>query len=178
MSLLIQATNKQKDMFDGLDEILNDAAKIDNPTPIALPTHNQSMHKIMTISRLTYLYIKEMSVTKSWGPKNESDIKFVLGHLANWFDDCDINELDREDFNDFKINVLHNLPKSSQNKIFKGKTTKELIKITIKYKIKTIGLTTINKHFRRVHQVFQWADDTGKITKNLTKNLQTKNKKN
>lgn len=38
-------------------------------------------------------------------------------------------------------------------------------------KIKRIGISTINKHLRRVHQIFNWAENNGYIQKNLTKAL-------
>jgi len=75
------------------------------------------------------------------------------------------------------LNVLKKLPKHRLGKYFQNKSLKEVLKITQAKKYETIGITTINKHLRRIHQVFAWADSVDLVKKNLTKNLEIKMRK-
>jgi integrase len=131
----------------------------------------------MTISELLQKYIQENQAAKDWSDKNSRDLEYVLGHLSSFYNDKYINELTRENFSLFRDNVIRNLPKTSQNKDFIGKSTIEIIKIVKNKNLDKIAITTINKHLRRVHQVFEWASNCGYIEKNLTKDLKVKDKK-
>lgn len=83
----------------------------------------------MTISELLQKYIQENKYAKDWSDKNSRDLEYVLGHLSSFYNDKYINELTRENFSLFRDNVIRNLPKTSQNKDFIGKSTIEIIKI-------------------------------------------------
>lgn len=140
-----------------------------------LPTPNQGI----SISKLTKKYIAEKSITKEWSDKNERDIKYVLGALNEYFSPRTADQLTRDDFLEFRNEVLTKLPKNRNNGAFKDKDVKTIIKMThIKLAsnkrepIVHIGKTTINKHIGRVSQVFAWgADDAGILDKNLCSNL-------
>lgn len=65
------------------------------------------------------------------------------------------------------------LPQKPNKKIFKDKTTKEIIQIVQKKSFDTLGTGTTNKHMRRVHQVYNWAYEiAGLIKFNPTKDFQ------
>ena len=129
-------------------------------------------------SELLHKYIKDNKIAKDWSSKNTRDLDYVLGHLTNYYNDKPINELTREHFSLFRDNVIRNLPKRINQKIFKDKSTIEIIQIVQDKKIEKVGLSTINKHLRRIHQVFEWASNCGHIEKNLTKDLKVIDKKN
>ncbi len=131
----------------------------------------------MSITELLQRYIRENQEAKEWSDKNGRDLEYVLGHLASYYNDKDISELTRENFSQFRDMVLRNLPKSSQTKELQDKSTLKVIECVKNKKLDTIGLITINKHLRRLHQVFEWASNCGYIEKNLTKDLKLVDKK-
>lgn len=131
----------------------------------------------MTITELLRKYITENQAAKDWSDKNGRDLEYVLGHLSSYYNDKDINELTREHFSQFRDNVLRNLPQSSQIKELKGLRTLKVIKYVKNKKLDRIGLSTINKHLRRIHQVFEWGSNCGYLEKNLTKDLKLIDKK-
>jgi len=131
----------------------------------------------MSITELLQKYITENQEAKDWSDKNGRDLEYVLGHLASYYNDKDISELTRENFSQFRDNVIRNLPKTSQNKIFIGKSTIEVIRLVKNKKLEKIGLSTVNKHLRRIHQVFEWGSNCGYLEKNLTKDLKLIDKK-
>lgn len=141
----------------------------------AVVQHTNKYNK--TISQLLNEYIQEKAVTSEWSDKNRRDLVYVLGHLANWFDDKVANLLTREDFTNFRDKVIVKLPVSTKWNIFQDKTIKEVIEIVEEQKLQTLSKITINKHLRRIHQVFEWAQSCGYIEKNLTKGLSFKDKK-
>lgn len=130
----------------------------------------------LSISELTKMYIEETKDAKEWSNKNERDILFVLGHLSSYFSDKCIHDLKRNHFSAFRDNILRNLPKQITKKEFTGKTSIEIIKIVKNNNYEKIGITTINKHLRRVQQVFEWAFNCDYISKNLAKKLELTNK--
>ena len=138
---------------------------------------NTSSSQSIRISELLLKYINEKNDTNDWSDKNVRDLQYVLGHLANWYDDRYITDLSREDFSSFRDNVIKFLPVTSSCNIFKDKSTKEIIEIVKKEKLKTLGKVTMNKHLRRIHQVFEWASNNGFLEKNLTKDLKFKESK-
>lgn len=141
----------------------------------AITQHTDKFDK--TISQLLNEYIQEKAVTNEWSDKNRRDLVYVLGHLANWFDDKLANLLTRQDFTSFRDKVIINLPVSTKWNIFQDKSTKEILDIVKEQKVKTLSKVTINKHLRRIHQVFEWAQVCGYIEKNLSKELSFKDKK-
>lgn len=134
-------------------------------------------HTDLTILGLTSKYIKENKDAKGWSNKNERDILYVLGNMSSFYDDKQVNQLNREDFSNFRDEVLKYLPQTRTRKEFQGKSTKEVISMVKNNKYTTIGITTINKHLRRVHQVFQWGFDCNYVEKNLSKHLKIEQKK-
>ncbi len=132
----------------------------------------------MKTSELLHKYIEENKTAKDWSNKNTRDLEYVLGYLIDYYNDKPINEFTRENFSLFRDNVIRNLPKKINKKIFKDKSTVEIIKIVKNKKLEKVGLSTINKHLRRIHQVFEWASNCGYIEKNLTKDLKVIDKKN
>jgi integrase len=144
------------------------------------PVVLESINSSLTISELLKAYIKENQEAKDWSDKNGRDLQYVLGHLSSYYNDKPINELTRENFSRFRDNVLRNLPCTATKKIYRNISTIEIIKIVKNEKFDKIGLKNINKHLRRVHQVFEWACNCGYIEKNLTKDLKLidKNKPN
>lgn len=132
----------------------------------------------LTISELLKKYIQENKDAKDWSNKNTRDLEYVLGHLSNFYNDKYINELSRENFSLFRDNVIRNLPKQINSNLLKGKSTLEVIKIVKNKNLEKIGISTINKHLRRIHQVFEWANNCNYIEKNLTKDLKIIDKKN
>ena len=128
----------------------------------------------ISISKLLTNYINEKDTVNDWSDKNKRDIIYVLSNLSSYFDDKDIRKLSREDFVAFRDKVLRFLPKKSTKLIFKGKTTKEVILAVKNRQLRTIGKVTINKHLRRIHQVFEWAYNNNYTSKNLTKDLSFK----
>lgn len=142
-------------------------------TPIVI----EPINNCLTISELLKEYIEENQEAKDWSDKNGRDLEYVLGHLSSYYNDKYINKLTRNDFSQFRDNIIKNLPKTSQNKIFKDKDTIEIINVVKNNKLEKIGLTTINKHLRRIHQVFEWASNCGHLEKNLTKDLKLRDKR-
>ncbi len=130
--------------------------------------------KILTISQLTKKYIDENKNAKKWSDKNERDILYVLGEFSDYYEDKKANQVVRDDFTLFRDKVLKYLPQKRSKNIFNEKSTKEVISMVKKYKYDTISTTTINKHLRRLHQVFEWAYNCDYIDKNLSKNLKIK----
>ncbi|WP_321778117.1 hypothetical protein [Sulfurimonas sp.] len=162
----------------------------DNPLPtqdIGMILQYQQMQKnyekqvnevnIIRISELVDKYISEKNNVNDWSDKNKRDIIYVLGHLSSYFDDRDIKKLSREDFVQFREKVLRFLPSTSTLLILRGKSTKEIILIVKNKQLETLGKVTINKHLRRIHQVFEWAYNNDYINKNLTKDLSFKESK-
>lgn len=145
---------------------------------LSMQTVETKKSNYFTISELLEKYIQENENAKDWSSRNTRDLKYVLGHLSNFYNDKYINELSRENFSLFRDNVIRNLPKQSSKKIFKDKSTVEIIKIVKNNNFKKVDISTINKHLRRIHQVFEWATNCGYIEKNLTKDLQIIDKKN
>lgn len=141
------------------------------------PVENQN-YKKYRISELFNLYIKEESIRKEWGERNERDLNLVFKHFISYYNDSYIDELNREHFSYFRNDVISKLPIKITKNIYKNKSTKEIILIAKKEKDERIQKGTINKYVRRLHQVFEWATNTDKINKNLTKELQLKEKKN
>ena len=149
-----------------------------------VPTYSQLENKTSTehlptkkkykISELLDIYMKEKAVANKWSDKNIRDIYYVINHLISWYDDCFANDLERDDFTNFREEVIRNLPKTSTNKIFKNKTTKEILETTKKEKKEKLKLTAINKHIGRVNQLFNWASNTGYIDKNFAADLRLK----
>ena len=137
-----------------------------------IPIENIQRKEKYKISELLKLYIDEESLRKEWNERNERDINYVFSHFISYNDNCFIDTLKREDFSKFRKEVLLNLPKKSTKNIYKNKTTKEIITIVKKSKEDTLNKATINKHIRRLHQVFEWAAKVDKIDKNLTKELE------
>ena len=132
----------------------------------------------ISIDKLTKKYIEEKSKTKEWGAKNEKDIKFVLGLLDEYFSPKTANQLTRNDFVEFRDDVLPKLPVRMGQNAFKNKGIKEIIKMKYiltddeKKEIGRIGKTTINKHIGRVNQVYAWAaDEAGILEKNFCSKL-------
>lgn len=123
------------------------------------------------ISELFVKYLKEKRYSNDWSEKNVRDLEYVIGYLYSWFEDKSIKDLTRENFSSFRDDVLVYLPVKSTKKILENKSVKEIIEIVKREKLKTISKVTINKHLRRVHQVFEWASINGFIDKNLTKDL-------
>jgi site-specific recombinase XerD len=118
--------------------------------------------------------MKEKAIANKWSDKNIRDIYYVINHFISWNNDCFVNDLERIDFANFREKVIKNLPKTSTNKIFKNKTTKEILEITEKEKKETLKLTAVNKHIGRVNQLFNWASNTGYIDKNFAADLRLK----
>ena len=147
-----------------------------------IPTYNQVENKTSTenikkkykISELLDIYMKEKAIANEWGNKNIRDLYYVINHFISWNNDCFANDLERIDFANFREKVIKNLPKTSTNKIFKNKTTKEILEITEKEKKVTLKLTAVNKHIGRVNQLFNWASNTGYIDKNFAADLRLK----
>jgi integrase/HEPN domain-containing protein len=140
------------------------------------PPYNPKINDI-TILELLESYVNENKESKDWSDKNCRDIEYVLKLFASYYDNKFIKQLKREHFTQFRDNILKNLPKTSQNKDFINKSAVEIIKIVKNKNLEKIGITTINKHLRRIHQVFEWAVNTDKISKNLTKDLKIIDKK-
>lgn len=151
----------------------------------SIPTHNQVENKTSTenikkkykISELLDIYMKEKAIANKWSDKNIRDIYYVINHFISWNNDCFTNDLERDDFTNFREKVIRNLPKISTSKIFKNKNTEEILDITKKNKKDTLGLTAINKHIGRVNQLFNWASNTGYIDKNFAADLRLTDKR-
>ena len=135
---------------------------------------NISSEKGYKISELLNIYMKEKAVALKWSDKNIRDIHYVINHLISWNNDCYADELTRENFIDFRDNVISCLPKSTQNKIYKNKNTLEILEIGKEGKKQKIGLSAINKHLGRVNQLFNWASITGYINKNYSADIKLK----
>ena len=139
---------------------------------IALESHEQRpKKKSMTISELAQRYISENNTVKQWSDKNRRDIEYVLGHFASYYEDREITELEREDFSNFRDKVIMHLPQRFSKKLFSDKTTTQVIFIVKHSKLPTLSKVTMNKHLRRIHQVFEWAKNSGYIDNNLSKDL-------
>ena len=123
------------------------------------------------ISELITMYIDENKMAKDWGDKNERDLEYIFKHFSSWYKDKNIDELNRKDFSSFRDKVILNLPVSAQKNIFRDKSTYEILKIVSENKLQTIGISTQNKHIKRIHQVFEWATRCDYLPKNLTKEL-------
>lgn len=149
--------------------------QVENKIPTVENTQNRKKYKI---SELLKLYIEEESVRKEWDERNERDINYVFKHFVSYYDDCFIDTLKREHFSKFRKEVLLNLPIKPSKNIYKNKTTQEIISTAKDNNEKTLDKETINKHLRRLHQVFEWAAKVDKIDKNLTKDLELNNDKN
>lgn len=176
--LLHQAYNSQKEVVKTTNTPF-DASHI-YAYQKALHEHHKlddTQEQDLSISQLVTLYIDENGGAKVWSDKNERDILYVHRHLASYYDDLSIHKLKRIHFSEFRDKVLRNLPKQATKKEFRGKTTIEIIQITKDKKYDTISIQAINKHIRRLHQVYEWASITGTISKNLTKNLELTEKK-
>lgn len=145
----------------------------------SLKSENQPNEKKndLTIIELTEKYILDQNEPKDWSDKNVRDLRNVLGKLSEYCENRTVNQLTREDFSNFRNDILKNLPKEQNKKEFRDKTTKEMIEITNKMKFDKIGISTINKHLRRVHQVFEWGASNDYVNKNLTKDLKIVDKK-
>jgi integrase len=161
-----QHFNKLETLFQSNPQIL-EVVKSSNP----------NNKQDLTVLELTNKYINEKRDAKGWSPRNEKDIKFVLGKLSEHCRDKTVNQLVREDFSSFRDDILKNIPLQITKTEFKDKTIQEIIKIVNKKKYDKIGLTTINKHLKRVHQVFEWGFNTDIVKKNLTKDLYIVDKK-
>lgn len=168
--ILSNAKNTQVERF-GESQIFKKPA----PQPIIYQQTTEDK-KSITIAELTERYIAEQTARKEWSDTNERNIRYVLNHLSDWFADKPANDLTREDFSQFRDNVLKKLPANIKRKSLQNKSTAQMIAIAKREKIKLLGTTTINKHLRRVHQVFEWAYKVDLITKNLTKDLAIENK--
>ena len=138
---------------------------------------SSSQKKVIRINELIEKYILEKNTTNNWSDKNVRDLQYVFLRLSEHFNNCPIDQLSREDFSSFRDQVLAYLPKQINKNIFKGKNTSEIVEIVKKGKIDTISKVTINKHLRRIHQVFEWAYRNDYINKNLTKDLEFKKTK-
>ena len=131
------------------------------------PKQNQNN---ISIGELTQRYIEELSITKEWSQDNEDDILFVLNIFEEYFSPRYANELRRNDFVNFRNKVLKKLPKIIWQNAFKDKTIHEILDMPYiiqknkkKKEIIRIGLSTLNKHMGRVHQVFAWAANKAHI---------------
>lgn len=73
--------------------------------------------------------MKEKAIANKWSDKNIRDIYYVINHFISWNNDCFTNDLERDDFTNFREKVIRNLPKISTSKIFKNKNTEEIFDI-------------------------------------------------
>lgn len=162
------------------ESLPNNKQPIQTTVPTYTPLENKtsSEHiaskKKYKISELLNIYIKEKAVANKWSDKNIRDINYVINHLISWYNNCFANDLERNHFTKFRDEVIMNLPKKITNKIFKDKTTKEILEITEKEKKDKLELTAVNKHIGRVNQLFNWASNTGYIDKNFAADLRLK----
>jgi integrase len=144
----------------------------------ALQLQQESQEKkSLTIDDIFNQYMEEKASSTDWSPKNIKDLRYVFSTLSEYFENKEVDKLSREDFVDFRENVLKNLPKHKLRNDYTDKSLKEILGIRKRKKYEPIGITTINKHLRRIHQVFNWADSVDLINKNLTKNLEIKMRK-
>jgi len=180
--LLYKAFNEQKSIVQTVPEDLS-TKKYDNKQKFQelfqLLKESQAkefQESGMTILELKDAYILEKNEAQQWSNKNLRDIHYVLNNLASYYDNCNIRQLTRKHFVEFRDKVLKFLPKSTQRKEYYYKSTKEIISIVKKKKYETISITGINKHLRRIHQVFNWAENSGYIEKNYTKDLKLREK--
>lgn len=133
--------------------------------------------KSYRISELHEKYMKEQAKANAWSDKNIRDINYVIGLFQSWFDNCYVSSLERDAIVKFRDDVIYNLPTKITKNIYKGKSTQEIINIVKETKDETIGITTVNKHIGRVHQLFEWASDTKYIPYNVFKRLRIKDKR-
>jgi integrase len=132
---------------------------------------NNPKNEFISIIKLKNMYINENKEPKDWSDKNIRDLEYVFKNFADYYDNKNINDLTRIDFSEFRDKVLKNLPKRINQNIFKNKNIFEILEIMNNKKIEKVGIVTINKHLRRVHQIFNWAENNGYIRKNFTKDL-------
>lgn len=171
-----QLSNNQLNLLEQIFQQTQNKPKLDYVK--SLQSQNSSTsNNDLTILELTEKYILDQNEAKGWSDKNVRDLKNVLGKLNEYCENRTVNQLTREDFSNFRNDILKNLPVQQSKKIFNGKTTKEMIELTNKMKFDKIGITTINKHLRRVHQVFNWGASNDYVNKNLTKDLKIVDKK-
>ena len=157
---------KQQDKYFG---------RVEQQTQVISNSPKVGQSNNISIGKLTKKYIAEKSTTKEWGDKNEKDIKFVLELLEEYFSPKTANDLIRDDFVEFRDEVLTKLPQRIDQNAFHGKDIKDIIDMThiikedkkgniiSKKEITHIVKTTINKHMGRVNQVFAWAATEAKI---------------
>ena len=180
--LLYKSYEDQKTIVPNTEEKKNEsdyeklARIIDQYHSKTTHTTDSTVTNDLKINELLELYIKEKEDSEGWSDRNTRDIRFVLNHFISYHNNCHIHELGRKHFVDFRDNVLKNLPKNSQDKRIQNKSTKQILKIVKKEKLEIIGISTLNKHLGRVHQVFEWAENSGYIQKNYSKDLRIKEK--
>lgn len=121
--------------------------------------------KKILLSDMFEKYIQEKESVKPLGDKNKRDLEYVFKNLISWFENCPAEKLKREGFLNFRTNCVMYLPQKPNKKIFKDKTTKEIIQIVQKKSLDTLGTGTTNKHMRRVHQVYNWAYEIARLIK-------------
>lgn len=169
-SILIKALQFQQEL-DKEDELINITTPVSQQLSEIKPKKKKK--KKLKLSQLFEMYIEEKESIKPLGDKNKRDLEYVFKHLISWFDDESVYKLTRKDFSRFRKNCVIKLPQSPTRKEFKNKTTKEIIQIVEEKSFETLGTITINKHMRRIHQVFNWAHNiAGLIKFNPTKDFQ------
>jgi site-specific recombinase XerD len=186
--LLYESLHGQKLLIDQVKGKNIDVKEVIQTTQHPEQKITKSHH---TIESLANAYIEENRHAKEWSDKNERDIKYVvIENLSKYYPNKNPDLLTRKDFSSFRDNIICGLPTKSTRKIFRGLSPIEVVKLTDKVvkieakddsipeekKLKKLSKETINKHLRRIHQVFEWAYNADLITKNLTKDLKLTNK--
>lgn len=171
--LLYQAKKFQETLPNNNLSIKNSISTYDK-LENKISCENISSKKRYKISELLNIYIKEKAIALKWSDKNIRDICYVINHLIYWNNDCYADDLTRENFIDFRDNVISCLPKSTQNKIYKNKNTLEILEIVKEGKKQKIGLSSVNKHLGRVNQLLEWASITGYINNNYSGDIKLK----
>lgn len=137
-----------------------------------LPQATQSPRLSQVISE----YEEEMTTAGNWTEKTLQGYHSTFQLFIELSGDSHIDRITSSDIREFK-KLLNNLP-ANHKKIPSVRDISAKDIVTQEHDIKTISVTSINKHITKISSMLGWAVKNGYIERNTARGLTIKQKKN
>ena len=119
-------------------------------------------------------YTKEMSSGGNWTEKTLRSNRESFSLFIDLLSDCHINTITTADIRNLK-QFLSNLP-LNRSKLQETRDTPVKELVSTEHSLRTISITTINKHLTQVSSLLGWAVKNGYVEKNVAAGLKVKQK--